>query len=91
MGNALESDCAACARHRYCFLAGAVCTAGLLFVCAPFEIPDKFHLPFGTSRPWGIVLLFLAAVFLLICGLRKSPMRIGNVNLQPPPLIALRK
>ena len=68
------------------FWLGLFALAGLLFVCAPFEIPDKFHLPFGTSRPLGIVLLFLAAVFLLICGLRKSPVRIGNVNLQPPPL-----
>ena len=68
------------------FWLGLFSLAGTLFVFTPFEIPDKLHLPVSTSRPFGIALLVMTVVFLIICGLRKSPLRIGNVNLQPPPL-----
>lgn len=68
------------------FWLGLFSLAGTLFVFTPFDIPDRLHLPVATSLPFGVVLLAAAAIFLLICGARKSPIKIFNVNLQPPPL-----
>ncbi|MDA7893534.1 hypothetical protein N9B38_01340, partial [bacterium] len=68
------------------FWLGLFSLAGTLFVFTPFDIPEKLHLPVSTSRPFGIALLLMTVVFLIICALRKSPLRIGSVNLQPPPL-----
>ncbi|MGI9472928.1 MAG: bifunctional lysylphosphatidylglycerol flippase/synthetase MprF [Rubripirellula sp.] len=68
------------------FWLGLFSLAGTLFVFAPFDIPDQLHVPVHTSRPFGIALLIAATVFLIVCGVRKSPIKILNVNLQPPPL-----
>ncbi len=68
------------------FWLGMFSLAGFLFVVAPFDIPERFHLPLASSRPLGILLLVVAAVFLLICGVRQRPLHVWNVNLQPPPL-----
>lgn len=68
------------------FWLGLFSLAGTLFVFTPFDIPDKLHLPVSTSRPFGIGLLLMTAIFLVICGIRKAPLRVGSVNLQPPPL-----
>ena len=53
------------------FWLGMFSLAGFLFVVAPFDIPERFHLPLASSRPLGILLLVVAAVFLLICGVRQ--------------------
>lgn len=68
------------------FWMGLCLLAGLLFILAPFSIPDRFQLPLDSSRPLGVVLLLLLILFLLVCHLRKSPLSVMGVNLQPPPL-----
>ncbi len=68
------------------FWLGPFSLAGTWFVFTPFEIPAKLLLPVSTSCPFGIGLLMMTVVFLVMCGIRKSPLRIGSVNLQLPPL-----
>lgn len=68
------------------FWIGLATLGGILFVAAPFEIPARLGLPLATSRPLGFVMLAISAVFLLSCALRRSPVHILGINLQPPPL-----
>jgi phosphatidylglycerol lysyltransferase len=68
------------------FWLGLFSLAGLLFVVAPFDLPPRFHLPLANSRPLGIALLALAGLFLAICVIRRNPLPVWGVNLQPPPL-----
>ncbi|TWU56353.1 bifunctional lysylphosphatidylglycerol flippase/synthetase MprF [Rubripirellula reticaptiva] len=68
------------------FWVGLFSLAGLLFVCAPFDIPDRFNLPLANSRPLGIIMLILASTFFAGCALRKTPIHFHGINFQPPPL-----
>ncbi|MEZ6032956.1 MAG: bifunctional lysylphosphatidylglycerol flippase/synthetase MprF [Planctomycetaceae bacterium] len=68
------------------FWIGLVTLGGILFVAAPFEIPARLGLPLATSRPLGFLMLTISAVFLLSCALRRRPVHLLGINLQPPPL-----
>ncbi|MCA9008996.1 MAG: bifunctional lysylphosphatidylglycerol flippase/synthetase MprF [Planctomycetaceae bacterium] len=68
------------------FWIGLVTLGGILFVAAPFEIPARLGLPLATSRPLGFLMLTISAVFLLSCALRRHPVHLLGINLQPPPL-----
>ncbi len=68
------------------FWIGLFALSGLVFVVEPLRVPDALNFPGATTRPLGIVLCCLAASYLLICALRRSPLRIWKWEFSPPPL-----
>jgi len=57
------------------FWIGFFALAGLVFLADPIAIPPRFHVPFASVRPLGIVLLLPVAVYLTLGAWRKAPVR----------------
>jgi len=68
------------------FWIGLFSIAGLLFVITPFDLPPRFQLYLGTSRPIGTAFLGLASLYFLACAITQKPIHFFGVNFQPPPL-----
>lgn len=57
------------------FWIGFFALAGLVFLADPIATPAKFHLPFASVRPLGVVLLLPVAAYLALCAWRRVPVR----------------
>jgi phosphatidylglycerol lysyltransferase len=68
------------------FWIGFFTLAGLVFVGDPIAVPPRFHLPFVSVRPLGIVLLLPVAVYLGLSAWRKGPLRFRDWELSVPSL-----
>ena len=68
------------------FWIGVFALAGFVFVWEPLTIPSELHLPLSDTRPLGVFLLSLAAAYLALCAFRKTPVKIGNWEFDPPPI-----
>ena len=68
------------------FWVGLFALAGVMFTVMPTPIPDRLHLPLANTLPIGIFCLALTSGYLLICGLRRKPVRIRNWDFQPPSI-----
>ena len=77
------------------FWIGLFALSGIVFLVNPMTIPEsmrhvnlyffEFDLPFTTTRPVGWVLTAAAASYLLLCVLRRKPLKFKNVDCSPPP------
>ncbi len=66
------------------FWIGVFALAGFVFIWEPLPIPSQLHLPMSSTRPLGIVLSTLAVAYLVLCAVRRSPIKIGNWEFAPP-------
>ncbi len=82
------------------FWLGVLALAGIVFLVAPFPVPDHVlnHLPDWARQwlPWhdvrflGVILLAHVAAYLGICAVRRKPLRIWRWDLPlPPPGLSL--
>jgi uncharacterized membrane protein YbhN (UPF0104 family) len=82
------------------FWLGVLALAGIVFVVAPFPVPDRVlsHLPDWARQwlPWhdvrflGVVLLAHVVVYLGVCAVHRKPLRIWHWELPlPPPSLSL--
>jgi phosphatidylglycerol lysyltransferase len=82
------------------FWLGVLALAGIMFLVAPFPVPDHVleHLPNWARQglPWhdvrflGVILLAHVAAYLAICAVRRKPLRIWRWELPlPPPGLSL--
>ncbi len=73
----------------FCTLAlwlGLFSLSGMIFLIEPVAVPHMLHLPFDSLRPFGVVLLAPACGYLLLCTLRKKPLKIGGWNFSLPSM-----
>lgn len=68
------------------FWMGLLFLSGLLFILTPIAIPARFDLPVMTSQPVGWLMIVVVIAFLILCAIRRKPIHIFGVNIQPPPL-----
>ena len=66
------------------FWIGVFALAGFVFIWEPIPIPSQLHLPVSSTRPLGIVLSTLAVAYLVLCAVRRRPIRIGHWDFTPP-------
>ena len=65
---------------------GLFSLSGTIFLIEPVAVPSMLHLPFYSLRPLGVVLLAPACGYLLLCTLRKRPLKIGGWNFSLPSM-----
>lgn len=65
------------------FWSGLWFLGGLVLVIAPIQLPPEYALPFST-RVLGVLLLSMAATYLLTCWLWRRPWPVGGIKLVPP-------
>ncbi len=70
----------------FTFWIGLFAISGILFLVDPLPIPSRLHLPIQTSAPLGYLFLSIALAYLLMCGLRRKPIRYKGWELEPPAL-----
>lgn len=68
------------------FWLGFLTVAGAIFAVHPPGIPAKLHLPFGTTRPLGILFLALIAGYISLIVLRKRPITVRGWELHLPTI-----
>lgn len=56
----------------------------ILFLLDPIPVPPRLHLPFATTQPPGWLFMALVAGYLLLCGIRKRPLRFREWVLEIP-------
>ena len=66
------------------FWVGFLTVGGTVFLMDPFSLPVTLHLPFETARSLGIPFLGLAAAYLLVCLVRKSPFQFRGWEISVP-------
>ncbi len=66
------------------FWLGEFALAGVAFVCDPFPIPDKLHMPFKTVYGLGWILIAITAAYVALTFLWKKPFRIRGEEIQLP-------
>jgi uncharacterized membrane protein YbhN (UPF0104 family) len=72
------------------FWFGIFALAGVIFLVDPFPIPPELSLPWHTVRPLGVVLLALAAAYVVVTACWKKPIRIRGEHVTlPGPAISL--
>jgi phosphatidylglycerol lysyltransferase len=72
------------------FWTGVFATGGIAFVMEPLVVTEALHLPLGTVRPLGIVLLAACFGYLAATRLRTRPFKIRAIDLSlPRPRLAL--
>jgi uncharacterized membrane protein YbhN (UPF0104 family) len=69
------------------FWLGVLFLAGIVFVVAPIPVPDQIAdaLPFVDVRLLGVVLLLVVLSYLVICGVRRRPLKVWKWYLPLPP------
>lgn len=65
---------------------GYTIVAGLALLTAPFEIPQRYDLPFSSTSAFGILLLAVAPAYLIACAFRRTPLRILRWRYELPTL-----
>ena len=78
------------------FWFGVFTLAGLVFMVAPFELPaylqipgrpqDRLEMPFQHTFWVGVVLLLVAAAYVVLSAVRRKPFRFLRWNVPIPPL-----
>jgi len=68
------------------FWIGVLSLAGVVFTLAPFPLSPRFHLPFDSVWPLGLAFLILVASYLLLCAVRRRPVRLLGWQLPLPSL-----
>jgi len=68
------------------FWLGFLSLGGVVLVLDPVTVPAVLHAPFSTSRPVGIALLLVLAIYVLGSALWRAPLRIGGFELPLPRL-----
>lgn len=68
------------------FWIGLFFLAGVLFLAEPLRIPPDLRLPIRDTRLLGIGLSLIAGGYLVLCGLRRRPIKLGSWEFTPPPL-----
>jgi phosphatidylglycerol lysyltransferase len=63
---------------------GLFSLSGAIFLIEPVTVPSMLHLPFYSLRPLGVVLLAPACGYVLLCTLKKRPLKIGGWNFSVP-------
>ncbi len=66
------------------FWLGFVVLGGFFFIVAPPQVPAGVHLPLGSVRLLGIVMLLPAAAYFLWIARRREPVRIRQWELELP-------
>jgi phosphatidylglycerol lysyltransferase len=70
------------------FWLGLGTVAGVLFVFAPFQIPERLHMPFADTRLLGSVLLGVLATYFVLCATRRAPIQVRGWSM-PFPTVGL--
>lgn len=68
------------------FWIGLFALSGIVFLINPLPIPENWNLPIKNTRPIGWVLTIAASSYLLLCLLRRKPLKFKNVDCSPPPI-----
>lgn len=66
------------------FWLGFMVLGGIFFLATPPEIPSSIHLPFGSIRFLGILLLLPAIVYMFWIAVRREPIRIKQWEFELP-------
>lgn len=71
---------------------GFLALGGLVFVAYPMALPAALHIPFGSLRLLGLVMLAVVAAYAIISQARKGPLKIRTWEFRPPsgPLVAMQ-
>ncbi|MCA9028617.1 MAG: redoxin domain-containing protein [Planctomycetaceae bacterium] len=64
------------------FWIGEFALAGLAFVVAPFEIPDKLHMPFKTVGALCWVLFAVTVSYVLLTAVLRKPLNVRGKDIQ---------
>ena len=64
---------------------GFFALAGAVFTFEPLALPSALRLPFASARPLGVLLLALAAAYLLLTVAVRKPLQLGTIQLALPP------
>lgn len=67
------------------FWFGLLALAGVVFIVAPLAMPPILHLPFADTRPFGIILLSVALVYVGLSALHCGSVRLLRWRLPVPP------
>lgn len=68
------------------FWIGVFTLAGVVFLFEPLKIPDQIHLPFTSLKPLAILFLVGVAIYLVLCQVRREPLRFRGWELPLPSL-----
>jgi phosphatidylglycerol lysyltransferase len=72
------------------FWIGVFALAGVSFILDPLTIDPQLHLPLRSTVPLGILFGSLAVGYLLLCAVRRRPIRFRNWEfVLPPPGLAM--
>ncbi len=72
------------------FWLGFLTLGAYSFLTEPLPLPEHLDLPFDNVRPLGIGGAVLVGAYLVLSGVRRTPVRVRGVDMQlPPPRIAL--
>jgi phosphatidylglycerol lysyltransferase len=74
------------------FWIGLIASASFFMVFTPVQIPQLAHLPFGSTRPLGILFMSILALYLLLVMFRRKPLIIkgAEFNLPSAALVPLQ-
>ncbi|MEO8495253.1 MAG: bifunctional lysylphosphatidylglycerol flippase/synthetase MprF [Planctomycetota bacterium] len=67
------------------FWIGLFALSSIVFLVDPLTIPSRLHLPVTTTRPLGVVLGALAMAYLVLCAVRRAPLKIWKWEFPLPP------
>ena len=68
---------------------GVLFLGGTLFLIEPLPIPKRLDLPISTARPLGFILISLFVIYILLCLLRRRPVRLHKWEFSlPSPRLA---
>ena len=69
---------------------GFLALGGLVFLTYPVALPQAFHVPFGSLRLLGLVMLAVVAAYAILSQVKKEPLKVRTWEFRPPsgPLVA---
>ncbi len=67
------------------FWIGLFALSSVVFLVDPLTIPSRLHLPVATTRPVGVVLGVVALAYLVLCTVRRRPLKIWKWEFPLPP------
>ena len=68
------------------FWVGLFALAGSAFAFAPLELPATLRLPVSDTGPLGWAMLAAVGAWFVLCAVRRTPLHVLGVNVQPPPV-----